>query len=133
MMFEEIERFVKARYKDAKEIKKYASEIASEIAERMEYGRKAAEYATLVFKLEMEKAKIDTSIKKMKTAKSAAQNNALSIQSDNPNIIYNNKKKLLLNKLNELTEKSEQAKNSIELCIRSANERKEYYQNKIFG
>ncbi|MGK0576563.1 protein esaC [Macrococcus capreoli] len=132
-MFEEIERFVKARYKDAKELKKHASEIASEIAERMEYGRKAAQYALLVSELENEKQKIETAIQKMESAKSIAGNDTVTIKTKNPNIIYIEKKQMLMRKLNDLTDKSIEAKKNIDTCINSAEERRDYYQNKIFG
>ena len=85
MEFGDIESIVKSKFKD---IKKHAEEIASEIAERTVYLRKANKYNKLANNLEACVKAVDANLDAMNSAKSSSTKDRVSIKNKAPNTLY---------------------------------------------
>ncbi|MEB7744245.1 protein esaC [Staphylococcus epidermidis] len=129
MEFGDIESIVKSKFKD---IKKHAEEIASEIAERTVYLRKANKYNKLASNLEASVKAVDTNLDAMNSAKSSSTKDRVSIKNKAPNTLYIEKRDQMKKQLEILTDSTKDNKDNLKKAKEKAEEKAKEYYNKAF-
>ncbi|EPP69495.1 hypothetical protein [Staphylococcus epidermidis] len=129
MEFGDIESIVKSKFKD---IKKHAEEIASEIAERTVYLRKANKYNKLASNLEACVKAVDTNLDTMNSAKSSSKKDSVSIKNKAPNTLYIEKRDQMKKQLEILTDSTKDNKDNLKKAKEKAEEKAKEYYNKAF-
>lgn len=129
MEFGDIESIVKSKFKD---IKKHAEEIASEIAERTVYLRKANKYNKLANNLEACVKAIDANLDAMNSAKSSSTKDRVSIKNKAPNTLYIEKRDQMKKQLEILTDSTKDNKDNLKKAKEKAEEKAKEYYNKAF-
>lgn len=129
MEFGDIESIVKSKFKD---IKKHAEEIASEIAERTVYLRKANKYNKLANNLEACVKAVDANLDAMNSAKSSSTKDRVSIKNKAPNTLYIEKRDQMKKQLEILTDSTKDNKYNLKKAKEKAEEKAKEYYNKAF-
>ena len=129
MEFGDIESIVKSKFKD---IKKHAEEIASEIAERTVYLRKANKYNKLANNLEACVKAVDANLDAMNSAKSSSTKVRVSIKNKAPNTLYIEKRDQMKKQLEILTDSTKDNKDNLKKAKEKAEEKAKEYYNKAF-
>ena len=129
MEFGDIESIVKSKFKD---IKKHAEEIASEIAERTVYLRKANKYNKLANNLEACVKAVDANLDAMNSAKSSSTKDRVSIKNKAPNTLYIEKRDQMKKQLEILTDSTKDNKDNLKKAKEKAEENAKEYYNKAF-
>lgn len=129
MEFGDIESIVKSKFKD---IKKHAEEIASEIAERTVYLRKANKYNKLANNLEACIKAVDANLDAMNSAKSSSTKDRVSIKNKAPNTLYIEKRDQMKKQLEILTDSTKDNKDNLKKAKEKAEEKAKEYYNKAF-
>ena len=129
MEFGDIESIVKSKFKD---IKKHAEEIASEIAERTVYLRKANKYNKLANNLEACVKAVDANLDDMKPAKSSSTKDKKSKKNKAPNTLYIEKRDQMKKQLEILTDSTKDNKDNLKKAKEKAEEKAKEYYNKAF-
>ena len=129
MEFGDIESIVKSKCKD---IKKHAEEIASEIAERTVYLRKANKYNKLANNLEACVKAVDANLDAMNSAKSSSTKDRVSIKNKAPNTLYKEKREKTKQQLEILTDSTNDNKKKKKKAKEKAEEKAKEYYNKAF-
>ncbi|MDU6093125.1 MAG: protein esaC [Staphylococcus lugdunensis] len=129
MEFGDIESIVKSKFKD---IKKHAEEIASEIAERTVYLRKANKYNKLANNLEACVKAVDANLDAMNSAKSSSTKDRVSIKNKAPNTVYIEKRDQMKKQLEILTDSTKDNKDNLKKAKEKAEEKAKEYYNKAF-
>ena len=129
MEFGYIESIVKSKFKD---IKKHAEEIASEIAERTVYLRKANKYNKLANNLEACVKAVDANLDAMNSAKSSSTKDRVSIKNKAPNTLYIEKRDQMKKQLEILTDSTKDNKDNLKKAKEKAEEKAKEYYNKAF-
>ncbi|ASJ94699.1 MULTISPECIES: hypothetical protein [Staphylococcus] len=129
MEFGDIESIVKSKFKD---IKKHAEEIASEIAERTVYLRKANKYNKLANNLEACVKAVDANLDAMNSAKSSSTKDRVSIKNKAPNTLYIEKRDQMKKQLEILTDSTKDNKDNLKKAKEKAEEKAKEYYNKAF-
>ncbi|MCG1682064.1 protein esaC [Staphylococcus epidermidis] len=129
MEFGDIESIVKSKFKD---IKKHAEEIASEIAERTVYLRKANKYNKLANNLEACVKAVDANLDAMNSAKSSSTKDRVSIKNKTPNTLYIEKRDQMKKQLEILTDSTKDNKDNLKKAKEKAEEKAKEYYNKAF-
>lgn len=129
MEFGDIESIVKSKFKD---IKKHAEEIASEIAERTVYLRKANKYNKLANNLESCVKAVDANLDAMNSAKSSSTKDRVSIKNKAPNTLYIEKRDQMKKQLEILTDSTKDNKDNLKKAKEKAEEKAKEYYNKAF-
>ena len=129
MEFGDIESIVKSKFKD---IKKHAEEIASEIAERTVYLRKANKYNKLANNLEACVKAVDANLDAMNSAKSSSTKDRVSIKNKAPNTLYIEKRDQMKKQLEVLTDSTKDNKDNLKKAKEKAEEKAKEYYNKAF-
>lgn len=129
MEFGDIESIVKSKFKD---IKKHAEEIASEIAERTVYLRKANKYNKLENNLEACVKAVDANLDAMNSAKSSSTKDRVSIKNKAPNTLYIEKRDQMKKQLEILTDSTKDNKDNLKKAKEKAEEKAKEYYNKAF-
>lgn len=129
MEFGDIESIVKSKFKD---IKKHAEEIASEIAERTVYLRKANKYNKLANNLEACVKAVDANLDAMNSVKSSSTKDRVSIKNKAPNTLYIEKRDQMKKQLEILTDSTKDNKDNLKKAKEKAEEKAKEYYNKAF-
>ena len=129
MEFGDIESIVKSKFKD---IKKHAEEIASEIADRTVYLRKANKYNKLANNLEACVKAVDANLDAMNSAKSSSTKDRVSIKNKAPNTLYIEKRDQMKKQLEILTDSTKDNKDNLKKAKEKAEEKAKEYYNKAF-
>ncbi|MCG2388218.1 protein esaC [Staphylococcus epidermidis] len=129
MEFGDIESIVKSKFKD---IKKHAEVIASEIAERTVYLRKANKYNKLANNLEACVKAVDANLDAMNSAKSSSTKDRVSIKNKAPNTLYIEKRDQMKKQLEILTDSTKDNKDNLKKAKEKAEEKAKEYYNKAF-
>ena len=129
MEFGDIESIGKSKFKD---IKKHAEEIASEIAERTVYLRKANKYNKLANNLEACVKAVDANLDAMNSAKSSSTKDRVSIKNKAPNTLYIEKRDQMKKQLEILTDSTKDNKDNLKKAKEKAEEKAKEYYNKAF-
>lgn len=129
MEFGDIESIVKSKFKD---IKKHAEEIASEIAVRTVYLRKANKYNKLANNLEACVKAVDANLDAMNSAKSSSTKDRVSIKNKAPNTLYIEKRDQMKKQLEILTDSTKDNKDNLKKAKEKAEEKAKEYYNKAF-
>ncbi|MBE7320016.1 protein esaC [Staphylococcus epidermidis] len=129
MEFGDIESIVKSKFKDRK---KHAEEIASEIAERTVYLRKANKYNKLANNLEACVKAVDANLDAMNSAKSSSTKDRVSIKNKAPNTLYIEKRDQMKKQLEILTDSTKDNKDNLKKAKEKAEEKAKEYYNKAF-